>query len=180
MSRLPAPASRSRRPDRLRHLALLFALLAASGCGYRLVGPQGLYRSDVKTVAVPTVGNETFYRADTERLTDALVKAVQAKTPYRIAPAADADTLLEVTITDVDRRTTSRNRRTAVPEEQLYVVRVDLTWKDLRTGKTLTRIEGLEQTSTQYATLGEGQFIASQSAAEQLADGIVEEIGGTW
>ena len=129
---------------------------------------------------MPTVGNETFYRADTERLTDALVKAVQARTPYRVAPATEADTLLEVTITDVDRRTTARDRITAVPEEQLYVVRVDLTWKDLRSGKTLTRIEALEQTTTQYQTLGEGIFIASQSAAEQLAAGIVEEMGGAW
>ena len=167
---------------RLAAVLALATLLAfcAGGCGYRLVGPQGLYRSDVRTVAVPTVGNETFYRADTERLTDALVKAVQAKTPYRVAPAAVADSQLEVTITNVQRRTTARDRITAVPEEQLYVVRVDLTWKDLRSGKTLTRITDLEQTTTQYQTLGEGIFIASQQAAEELAGGIVEELGGTW
>ena len=159
---------------------LLLALASTGGCGYRAVGPQGLYRSDVRTLALPTVGNETFYRLDTERLTDALAKAVQLRTPYRLAPAADADSLLEVTITEVERRTTSRDRTTAVPNEQLYVVRVDLTWKDLRNGKTLARVEGLEQTTTQYATLGEDLFVASQEAAEQLAAGIVEELTAAW
>lgn len=161
-------------------IALPILGLLLGGCGYRISGSRGLYPDNVETVSVPTVTNETFARGDTARLTSALVTQLERRTPYRVAPAARADTVLEVTITDVRRRLTSRDPGSSVPNEQLYVVLADVVWKDLRTGEVLVRLENLEQTATMYPTLGESDFFASQEAAEQLAIGIVEAMGDDW
>ncbi|MEL7237707.1 MAG: LPS assembly lipoprotein LptE, partial [Planctomycetota bacterium] len=126
------------------------------------------------------VANATFERGDSEQLTGALVNRIEARTPYRVADVSQADTLLEVTITDANRRTVSRGRATGLPDQQLYVVTADFTWTDLRTGETLVRRENVEQVAEVYPTLGEGQFFASQAAAEALATGIVEALGSTW
>lgn len=159
---------------------LTLLLCTLGGCGYRVTGQTGLYRDDVKTVFVPTVLNRTFSRSDSAQLTDALARQLETRTPYRVADAGTADTSLEVTITQVRRATTSRDRFTALPNEQLYVVVADFTWKDLRTGRILVSREHFEQTAATYATLGEGQFHASQEAAEALAAGIIEELTANW
>lgn len=164
-----------------RSLPLLLLILSAlGGCGYALSGQTGLYRDDVETVFVPTVLNRTFARDDSAQLTDALVRQIATRTPYRVAAAGLADTSLEVIITEVRRATTSRDRHTALPNEQLYVVVVDFTWKDLRSGRTLVSREHFEQTAAVYPTLGEGEFHASQQATEALAAGIIEELTGNW
>ncbi len=164
----------------MSRLAVLAMALVACGCGYRLAGPAGLYPDNIETVAIGTVSNETFERADTARLTSALIRELETRTPYRTAPLARADSVLEVTITRIARRTTSRNPGSAIPDEQLYVVLADVLWKDVRTGKVLLRLENFEQTAALYPTLGESGFISSQEAAEELAAGIVEAMGGAW
>lgn len=161
-------------------LMLLLSTLVVGGCGYRFASNQRLYPTDIQTVAVPTVVNETFSRSDTAQLTSALVREVEARTPYRLTGTGGADSVLQVTITDVRRRTTSRDRITALPNEQIYVVLADVVWKDLRTGRVLMHLENFEQTAAFYPTLGESDFFASQEAAEQLAAGIVEAMGDDW
>lgn len=165
----------------MRALILLaVACVALAGCGYRMAGPKGIYPSNIETVSVPTVSNETFARADTARLTSALVSQLENRTPYRVAPISRADSVLEVTITSVRRRLTSRDPGSSLPNEQLYVVLADVVWKDLRNGEVLVRLDNLEQTALLYPTLGESDFLASQEAAEALAVGIVEAMGGDW
>ncbi|MCS7032800.1 MAG: hypothetical protein NZ561_02265, partial [Phycisphaerae bacterium] len=70
--------------------------------------------------------------------------------------------------------------RAAIPQEQLYKITVNFVWKDLRTGKILVERRNFEQTATFYPTLGEGRFVGSQQAAEQLARGIVQELQADW
>jgi hypothetical protein len=161
-------------------LLLASGCLLVGGCGYRMAGAEGIYPENVETVSVPTVSNETFARADTARLTSAIVNELEKRTPYRVAPVSRADTVLEVTITSVRRRMTSRDPGSSLPNEQLYVVLADVLWKDLRTGEVLVRLENLEQTALLYPTLGESDFLASQEAAEALAAGIVEAMGDDW
>ena len=164
----------------MRALVTIAMCLALTGCGYRLAGSSGLYPEDVETVSIPTVTNETNFRGDTAQLTSALVGQLETRTPYRVDSLERADTLLEVTLKDIRRRTTSRDPGSALPEEQLYVVLADVVWKDLRTGEVLMRLANFEQTAAMYPTLGESDFIASQEAAEQLATGIIEAMGGVW
>ena len=164
---------------RLLGLAMLL-VLGGAACSYRFAESEQLYPDHVSTVAVPTVTNATSQRGDTAQLTHALVRELEARTPYRVERRETADSLLEVKISDIRRRTTSRDNVTAIPNEQLYVVLADIVWKDLRTGEVLMRLQNFEQTAALYPTLGESDFLASQEAAEQLAAGIVEALGADW
>jgi hypothetical protein len=57
---------------------------------------------------------------------------------------------------------------------------VNFTWKDLRSGKILVQRTNFEQTATYYPSLGEGEYVGEQSAAESLAAGIVHELEAAW
>ena len=193
LQRLP-PRSTSSRPARLPIVALLGlscgAITFCGGCGYQQSGSMdnaapgyehsSLYRSDVKTVAVPIFTNKTFYRGVEFYLTKAIIGNLEAQTPYKVVPQERADTILVGEITRVRARTISDDRQTAIPQEQLYLVTVNFTWKDLRTGKILVQQKNYEQTSHWYPTLGEGQFVAEQQNVERLAQAIVHELQAPW
>ncbi len=155
-------------------------LLCLSGCGYQAVGYGGLHRADVRTVAIPAVGNATDDPALAEAIGPALVDQLEAATPYRVASAGRADTLLEVRVTAGGRRVSLRDRDVATPEQAIWTVRVDADWRDLRTGETLLSLRNLEQTAAQYPSLGEGTFLPSQEVAERVAAAIVDQMAKSW
>jgi hypothetical protein len=164
--------------------------LAISGCGYSHTGSapgkndwyqwKSLYREDVRTVSVPIFKNRTFYRGIENSLTKALVNTLEADTPYKVAPQQRADTVLEGEVEDVKLRTVSNGSLSAIPQEQLYVVRVNFVWKDLRTGRILCQRQNFEQDASFYPTLGEGLYVGQQTNVERLAQGIVEELQADW
>ena len=177
-----------------RPLVLSFIALSLAGCGYSQGSGAGagasagrsgyhwgsLYRDDVRTVAVPVFSNRSFRRGVELALSRAIVNQLEATTPYKVVPRERADTVLEGEIVDIHLRALSADIRTALPQEQLYIVRVNFTWKDLRTGKILVERRRFEQTTTYYPTLGEGQFVGSQHNAERLALAIVQELQADW
>jgi hypothetical protein len=160
-----------------------------AGCGYSTSGSapangwyqwKSLYREDVKTVAVPIFTNKSYRRGVEYELSKALVNQIELHTPYKVVPRERADTILEGEIVDIRVQNVSRDPRTALPQEQLYVIRVNFTWKDLRTGQMLTDRRNFEQTVSFYPTLAEDQWVGSQQGAERLAQGIVEELQANW
>lgn len=169
-------------------ISILTCLLACAGCGYTQSGgsPSGgyqwrsLWREDVKSVAVDTFANKAFTQGVEFALTKAVVGQLESHSPYKVIPRERADTILEGEITEIRRQTVSSDSQTAIPQEQLYVITVNFTWKDLRTGKILVQRRNFEQTTTYYPTLGEGQFVGSQQASERLAMAIVQEMQADW
>lgn len=167
---------------------ILVSLLALAGCGYTQSGgePSGgyqwrsLWREDVKSVAVPIFENKAFTRGVEFSLTKAIISQLESHSPYKVVPAERADTILEGEIVAIRRQTVSSDSRTAVPQEQLYVVTVNFVWKDLRSGQMLVQRRNFEQTTTYYPTLGEGQFVGSQQLSERLALAIVQEMQADW
>jgi hypothetical protein len=171
-------------------------LALLSGCGYSASDPaagqtgtvggvggyqwRSLYRDDVRTVAVPIFANRSFRRGVEFRLTKAIVNQLEAQSPYKVVPRDRADTILEGEISDIFIRTYSEAPGLGIPQEQFYLVRVNFTWKDLRTGKVLVERRRFEQSATFYPTLGEGQFIGSQQNIERLALAIVQELQADW
>ena len=173
---------------------LLFVLLPSTfilGCGYQQSGSAdtsghssykwaSLYREDISTVAVPIFTNRDFRRGIEFGLTSSLIKQMEAHTPYRVAPRDRADTILEGEIVSTDLGTLSRDVRTNVPQEQLYVMTVNFRWTDLRSGRILLERRNYQQTAPFYGTLGEGDFVGSQTAIERLALAIVQEMQADW
>ena len=168
----------------------LLILPACGGCGYtqsdysRGVTEQSasrsLYRDDVRTVAVPIFTNRSFERNLEFDLSKAIVNYLESNTPYKVAPKERADTILEGEITFVDINTVSNSAFTATPQEQLMTVRVNFTWKDLRTGRILAQRKRFDQSGTYYPTLGEGRFVGAQQNLERLAVAIVQELQADW
>jgi hypothetical protein len=167
-------------------------MLGGAGCGYSQGGDgrkhasvagyqwRSVYRDDVKTVAVPIFHNRSFRRGVEFSLSKAVVNQLEANTPYKVAPRERADTILEGEITDIAVRTISEDSRVAVPQEQLYIIRVNFIWKDLRTGKILAQRRRFEQSAPYYPTLGEGQYIGAQQNVDRLALAIVQELQADW
>lgn len=180
----------------LARAAVAIAVAFVSGCGYAASDPavgqtgsvgglagyqwKSLYRDDVRTVAVPIFTNRSFRRGVEFQLSKAVVNQLEARSPYKVVPRDRADTVLEGEITDIFVRTYSQDSRVAVPQEQFYLVRVNFTWKDLRSGKILAERRRFEQSASFYPTLGEGQFIGSQENVERLALAIVQELQADW
>lgn len=165
-------------------VVLLFAFLA-SGCSYQAGDDAGwhwgsVYRQDIHSVAVPVFSSKDFHRGVEFQLSDALAKKIEEFTPYKIEPRERADSVLEGEIVTVTPSTLSLSPFTATPQEAAYSIVVNFTWKDLRSGKILASRQGFEQVTTYFPNLGEGQYIASQSAVERLALGIVNEMEAPW
>ena len=112
-------------------------------------------------------------------MSKAIVNQLEASSPYKVVSREYADTILEGEILDIHLRTLTTGTG-SLPQEQLYIVRLNFTWKDLRTGKILVERRRFEQSSTYFPTLGEGEFIGSQQNVEKLATSIIQELQADW
>jgi len=174
-------------PTISRLVAALACLSAATGCGYESSDTtvagyhwQSIYRTDVHTVCVPIFQTRDFHRGVEFQVSDALVHQIEAFTPYKVVARDHADTILEGEIVSVRTNPISLSETTGVPQEQLASVIVSFTWKDLRTGKILVERKNFSQSAAYYPTLAEGSFVGTQSAAEKLAAGIVQQMEAAW
>ena len=109
----------------------LFALIALAGCvGYQ-VGTGSLYAPDVATVYVPMIDSDSYRRDLGERLTEAVVKEIELKTPYKVVSTPDADSILSARLLTDTRRTLVENAfdDPRVSETEL---RAEVTWLNRR------------------------------------------------
>ncbi len=169
----------------MKRLALATALLAGAcclgGCGYTA---QSQYRSDVRTIAVPIWHRSAnVYRRDIEiRLTEALVKRIEAETPYKVVDRSRADTVLEGTLLAVRQAVLSFDTRTGEARELQVSITVDFTWKDLRSGELLVEKRRFPVTA-EYIPAGpfnEDFFLGSEDVLNRLAQRIVEQLAAPW
>src|SRR5688572_25985372 len=188
-----SPRARTTSFGRVASATLSLALcLSLTSCGYQQSGSyseasvksgyrwSSLYREDVRTVAIPIFTNRDFRRGVEFRLTKALINQLESSTPYRVTPRERADTILEGEIVHIDIADLSRDVRANVPQEQLYVLTVNFTWKDLRSGRVLVERRNFQQTAAYFATLAEPDFTGAQHSAEKLARSIVQELQADW
>lgn len=166
-------------------LWLVLALSSLSGllggCGYTMETP---YRKGVATVAVPMWqrGAKVYYRDIEISLTQAIVKNIQAETPYRIVDRSKADTILEGTLERVDQHVLSFDPRTGNAREIEVRLTVNFTWKDLRTGKILAEKKNFRASSTfiPLHPMDEEFFLGNEDALNKLALQIVEQMSEPW
>ena len=72
----------------------LLALLFLCGCAGYQIGNQSLYPQEIHTVYVPVFKSNSFRRNLGERLTEAVVKEIEATTPYKVVNDPNADSVL--------------------------------------------------------------------------------------
>lgn len=108
-------------------LAWIAVLLGFTGCaGYRW-GYQTLYRNDIRTVHVPIFESDSFRRNLGERLTEAVVKQINLKTPYRVVTADRADSVLKGRIIAESKNTIAENE-SDIPRIYEVDMIVDIKW----------------------------------------------------
>jgi hypothetical protein len=165
--------------------AIAVAALVGGGCssdptqGYSFTHSHD---ETVRTVAVPMFQNPTFTRGIEVELTDAIIKEIQSKTPWRVTTEGTANTTLSGTLTDSRLRSLSIGRGTGYSQELAVELSVDFDWKDARTGKTLvsrrsfTASEAFVPASPANERIEAGQHAAIQ----RMARDIVAELRSNW
>ena len=143
---------------------------------------SSLYPKQFQSIAVPIFQNSTMTRDMEFMLTDAIVKEIQVRSPYRVVNKQVADTLLTGTITSVGLRTLSQSRTTGLDNEVLIKVVVDFEWFNQLNGN---RIVGRKNFSSSALFIPSrpssepvemGQF----AVVQQLASDIVDQMQASW
>ena len=160
-------------------------LLLTLGCssnpttGY---STASLYDQQFQSVCVPIFENETMSRNMEFMLTDAIVKQIQARTPYRVLDDTHADTMLTGTITDIKLQAISQSRTTGLDNEMLITATINFEWLNLRTGKRILGRERFSSTALfnpsqpSSEPIEMGQF----ALVQQLSTDIVDQLQAAW
>lgn len=159
---------------------LLFAACASDPTqGY---SSASTFPTQYATVAIDIFKNDTFSRDIEFELADALVKEVEARTPYKVTPSVRADTILTGRITRVELDQLSKSKVTGLSEEVVLTVTVDFTWTNARTGEVIE--ERREFTGHSLflpsAPSGEPIELAEFGVVQGLARDIVGELRSDW
>ncbi len=158
-------------------LALILLTILPAGCGYTM---KSIYPAGIHTVAVPIWKNHTFRRGLEFRLTEAIDKNIESRTPYRLAPMNQADTELTGTIETVTEGVLSNSFQTNLPQETQITLVVNFTWRNLRTGAVLSRRVNFAASSTEIPQIGQQLPDAEQMAVERMAKAVVNQMQKSW
>jgi hypothetical protein len=159
--------------------AFLPAMILFAGCGG--YSSQSLYTNEVKSVYVEMFDNATFQRDLEYDLTDAIAKRIDAETPYRIiSDKSRADTVLSGKITGIGSTALTLERETGRPLENQAEVTAQFSWKNLKTGEYLLENVSASATATYSEFQQQGLDYASKTAANKLAERIVEQMQVKW
>ena len=97
------------------------------------------YPEHIRTVYVPIFKNLTLWRGLEFDLTRAVIREIEAKTPYKVVSCASgADTQLTGTIVSLNKNVINRNQQNEIREAET-TLGVEVVWKDLRTGEILSQ-----------------------------------------
>ncbi len=160
-------------------VSILTACAENPSDGYSMTSP---YSPEISTIAVPIFENSTYDRGVEFDLADALVKEIEASTPYKVVPSRRAATRIDGKIVRVERQQLSKSPLTGLGEEVVLSLSVDFTWRDLRSGRTIVERKNF---------VGNGLFTPSQpnsepeelgrfNAVQQLARDIVDQMRSDW
>jgi len=149
-------------------LLLVGAACLPSGCGYSF---RGNLPGHIKTVAVPMFKNKTEAVGLENTITSAVISAFSNGGRLRIAPAEEADSILEGEIVGYQLDGAGFDRNSNVQAYHLRVV-LNVVFRDVRQNKVLWEEKGLTQTSDFQVqgqvsdTLAQGAGAVSQGAAD--------------
>ncbi|MCU0958471.1 MAG: LPS assembly lipoprotein LptE [Pirellulaceae bacterium] len=161
--------------DGLSHawLAVLCCICAAGGCaGYQL-GTRTLYRTEIKTVHVPVFQSESLRPDVGEWLTEAVIKEIELRTPYKVVSDPLADSVLTGRLLADHKRVISENVNDE-PRNLLFSTAVHITWID-NGGRILTQ-SVISLGDNFVVEAGQSVTTAEQAVIRRLAAQIVSEM----
>jgi hypothetical protein len=177
------------RPTAIYKLQFTFCILqfTCAGCAGYQVGTRSLYEPDVTTVFVPMIESDSYRRDLGERLTEAVVKEIELKTPYKVVGTPDADSILSARLVRDTRRTLVENAFDDPRVSEVELV-AEVTWLNRRrqpiaTPQCVPLPPGLlviNQTARLVPEVGQSVATSQQQAIERLAEQIVSTMEAPW
>ena len=182
--------SRESRPFDVTALVFVFLLtccLIVPGCaGYQL-GQRSLYRPDIRTVHVPVAQSESFRRYLGERITEAVVKEIELRTPYKVVDSESADSVLNVRLVSESKRVINNNRFSE-PRDIETDFFIQTSWADRRGDIIMSHedipagplLVNIGQQANFVPEGGQSLATAQQEAIDKLAAQIVGQMELAW
>ncbi|HUV31884.1 MAG TPA: LptE family protein [Acidobacteriota bacterium] len=165
----------ARRTGRFLCAPALAAVLLCSACAIYTLNPRG--ESEISTIAVEPLENETAEFGLADRLTEIIIDALIADGNLKVVSPAEADAILVGSLTYYDRVAEAFDQNDQV---QSYKVRMDfnLTLRNSRSGEDFwtlkTRQEGIY--TADEGTEEDGQ----RDAGTRLVEVIIDKTTKSW
>lgn len=166
---------------------LALAVAGLAGCAGYQIGNHTLYPADIHTVYVPVFASNSFRRQLGERLTEAVIKEIELKTPYKVVGDPNADSILSGRITGETKRVLVENRFDE-PREVETNLQVQVQWLD-RQRNLIRQMEpvpvppelvSITESATLIPEVGQSVAVAHQQAISRLAQQIVSMMEAPW
>ena len=184
-TRPAAPHHRAPRSAAPRAAALAAALLVplvAGGCGYTL---RSAVPSHIKSVAIPSLQNNTIEYALAEEVTQSLVDGFLADRHLQVTGERDANSVLRGTILAYRNRVFGYTREERATEYEVVLV-VQVTFRDMVKNRDLWKEDALTvRTTYNVSPVATGDVPRTEADArrdviDKLADQIVSRTVQGW
>jgi hypothetical protein len=178
-------------PNLLRKICILHGWLLLSlllcGCAGYQIGNQALFPVEVHTVYVPIFQSSSFRRSLGERITEAVVKAIERRTPYKVVNDPNADSVLNGSLV-ADTKAVLVPDNTGDARDIEVGMRVKVSWVDrkgrlLRDDKSVpipSEVVDISSTGNVAPEVGQSITTAQQQAICRLAEQIVGLMERPW
>ena len=167
-------------PAHRRGLLAALSLLICSGCaGYHL-GNQYLYRGDIRTVHVVMFESDSNRRFLGQRITEAVIKEIEAKTPLTLTDPQITDSYIRGRILRDTKQVVGENRNDE-PRSLSVGWLVEVDWVD-RAGTPLMQRQTIRISEDTVFIPEGGQSIstAQQEIVERVARQVVNQMQSPW
>lgn len=162
-------------------------MLLLLGCAGYQVGNDTLYPTSIRTVHVPVFHSESFRPHLGERLTEAVVKEIERRTPYKVVGSPQgADSTLSGRIVGETKRVVIAGR-TGDPREVQVHLAVMVSWIDHR-GNVIREqavplppeLVSVAGAASVVPEVGQSVATAHQTSIARLAEQIVGLMEAPW
>lgn len=155
-------------------VAALAATLLVTGCAGYQFGNRSLYRTDLSTIHVPLFKSNTLRRDLGEWLTEAVVKEIEMRTPYKVVNDPLADSVLTGTLLSGDNKNVLTENVNDEPRNLKYNAAVHVTWID-RSGRIL--MQSIVSLGSDFVPeAGQSVTTVQQAVIRRLARQIVSQM----
>jgi len=156
-------------------LLATLALLFTQGCGYSFSGSS--LPSHIRTVAVPSFGNESLDGLIADEVTQGAIEAFLDDNRLKVVREAKTDCVLEGRITGYERRVYSYTPAQE-PEQYIVVVTLAVVMKDRVKNQDLWSNEAMKASATYEATpsSSEGVIDSEADARIEVIDKLMQDI----
>jgi len=154
--------------------------------GYQ-VGSRSLFGQDVQTVYVPMVEADPTRRHLAERLTEAICKRIEERSPYKVVGRPTADSVLECRIVGKSQHVSLVDNHND-PRQKSGTLTLEVRWRDRRS-QELRQFEPLSwneragrvtASDSMVAEYGHSLLTSEQQQIDRLADQIVGMMESPW